>query len=104
MTRIMESVEIKAARRQVSQYIWDVNNLPNYLPVSKVEILESGENRTKVRHDFTVAGKTMELVVMGPGNIQQAHTVNEWIAKEQLTRGVDVFSQMVRRFCVEEPE
>jgi acetylornithine deacetylase len=54
--------------------------------------------------DGMAFGKTMELVVMGPGNIQQAHTVNEWIAKEQLTRGVDVFSQMVKRFCVEEPE
>jgi acetylornithine deacetylase len=54
--------------------------------------------------DGMAFGKTMELVVMGPGNIAQAHTVNEWIAKEQLLKGVDVFTEMVRRFCVEPSE
>jgi acetylornithine deacetylase len=54
--------------------------------------------------DGMVFGKSMELVVMGPGSIQQAHTTNEWIAKEQLKKGVDVFTQMVYRFCIESPE
>ncbi|HCR17775.1 MAG TPA: acetylornithine deacetylase [Candidatus Latescibacteria bacterium] len=54
--------------------------------------------------DGMVFGKSMELVVMGPGSIQQAHTTNEWIARDQLTKGVDVFTQMVHRFCIENPE
>jgi acetylornithine deacetylase len=54
--------------------------------------------------DGMAFGKTMELVVMGPGNIAQAHTVDEWITKEQLLKGVDVFTEMVKRFCVEDPE
>ena len=45
----------------------------------------------------------MELVVMGPGNIQQAHTVDEWIARDQLHKGSDVFTKMVHRFCIEDP-
>ena len=54
--------------------------------------------------DGMIFGKAMELVVMGPGNIQQAHTTSEWIALEQLHKGVDVFTRMIRRFCVEDPE
>ena len=53
--------------------------------------------------DGMVFGKTMELVVMGPGNIQQAHTVDEWIARDQLLTGSDVFTKMVHRFCIENP-
>ena len=54
--------------------------------------------------DGMIFGKTMELVVMGPGNIAQAHTTQEWIAKDQLLKGVEVFTQMVRRLCIEDPE
>ena len=53
--------------------------------------------------DGMVFGKTMELVVMGPGNIQQAHTVDEWIARDQLLKGSDIFRKMVHRFCIENP-
>ena len=53
--------------------------------------------------DGMAFAKKMELVVMGPGDIQQAHTTDEWIAEDQLHKGVDVFERMVRRFCVEDP-
>ena len=46
-----------------------------------------------------IFGKTMELVVLGPGNIQQAHTIDEWIEIDQLHRAVETFSELVRRFC-----
>jgi len=54
--------------------------------------------------DGMIFGKGMELVVMGPGDIQQAHTADEWIEVDQLHKGVEVFTQMVRRFCIEDPE
>ena len=54
--------------------------------------------------DGMIFGKTMELVVLGPGSIQQAHTIDEWIAIEQLHKGVDPFAEMARRFCIESPE
>ena len=53
--------------------------------------------------DGMIFAKSMELVVLGPGNIAQAHTVDEWIALEQLHKGVDVFAEMLRRFCIEDP-
>ena len=53
--------------------------------------------------DGMVFGKSMECVVLGPGDIKQAHTIDEWILPEQLKKGVDVFGQMIARFCIEDP-
>ncbi len=50
--------------------------------------------------DGTVFGQHMELIVIGPGSILQAHTVDEWIELDQLDQAVSVFSQFVERFCV----
>jgi acetylornithine deacetylase len=41
-----------------------------------------------------------ETVVLGPGNIAQAHTVGEWIDLEQLTRAVDVYGRMIDEVCI----
>lgn len=40
-----------------------------------------------------------ELAVLGPGNIQQAHTDDEWLALEQLDEGVALYERVIRRFC-----
>lgn len=62
MTRIENSIEINASPDKVWQYIWDANNLPNYLPISGVEILETTDTLVKLRHKFTAAGRTMDMV------------------------------------------
>jgi len=49
--------------------------------------------------DGMIFGRYMELAIMGPGNIRQAHTVDEWIAIDQLHKGVETFAEMIRRFC-----
>jgi len=54
--------------------------------------------------DGMIFGQNMELVVLGPGDIKQAHTIDEWIEIDQLHKGVDTFSKMVSRFCIEAPE
>ena len=84
---------------------------PLYTPVESRVVQEAlrvtGKRKPKTvpyGTDAMAFGSVMELVVMGPGNIQQAHTTNEWISLEQLHKGVGVFGKIVRRFCVEEPE
>lgn len=42
----------------------------------------------------------MDALVLGPGNIAQAHTVGEWIAIEQLTRAVDVYTRLIEELCL----
>lgn len=36
-------------------------------------------------------------IVIGPGNIEQAHTSSEFVELDQLQRGVDIFAAMIRR-------
>ncbi|HXF62822.1 MAG TPA: M20/M25/M40 family metallo-hydrolase [Caldilineaceae bacterium] len=40
-----------------------------------------------------------ELVILGPGDIAQAHTVGEWIEIEQLVRAVAVYRRLIAEFC-----
>lgn len=41
----------------------------------------------------------LELVVLGPGNIAQAHTEGEWIAVPELRRAVAVYRAMIEGAC-----
>ena len=50
--------------------------------------------------DAAEFSKYMETVIIGPGSILQAHTVNEWMALDQFEKGANIFSQFVERFCV----
>ena len=43
--------------------------------------------------------KYMEALVLGPGNIEQAHTVGEWVAVEQLREAVEVYSRLIEELC-----
>ncbi len=41
-----------------------------------------------------------QLVVLGPGDIAQAHTADEWIAVEQLHKAVDLYTRFIDHVCV----
>jgi len=43
---------------------------------------------------------SLELVILGPGNIAQAHTVGEWVEVAQLERAVTIYSQMIETLCL----
>jgi len=62
MTRIEDSMDIKLAPEKVSGYLWDANNLPNYLPISDIEMLEDGKKVVRFRHKIRAAGRTMKVV------------------------------------------
>jgi acetylornithine deacetylase len=40
-----------------------------------------------------------QLVVLGPGDIRQAHTSDEWIALEQLEAGTELYGKLIRAWC-----
>lgn len=50
--------------------------------------------------DGLIFGSRMDLVVMGPGDIQQAHTVNEWMDLGQFQLAIDAYRTMIERFCL----
>ena len=41
------------------------------------------------------------LLVIGPGNIAQAHTADEWIELEQLRLGAELYGRLIERWCTE---
>jgi acetylornithine deacetylase len=50
----------------------------------------------------TDGGELTELkhrVVLGPGDVAQAHTTDEWIATDQLRRGTKLYAKAIRRWC-----
>lgn len=49
--------------------------------------------------DGGVLSELSRRVVIGPGSIKQAHTVNEWISIEQLRRGIDCYEKAIRNWC-----
>jgi acetylornithine deacetylase len=49
--------------------------------------------------DGCMFGALRNLVVLGPGDIAQAHTHDEWIALEQLERGTEMYSQLIQHWC-----
>lgn len=62
--------------------------------------LAGGEPRTVCY--ATDGGQFIELesmVVCGPGDIAQAHTVDEWIRLDQLEKGAELYLAAVRRWC-----
>ena len=42
-----------------------------------------------------------QILVLGPGSIQQAHTDDEWISLEQLSLGTDLFKRLIDRWCLQ---
>ncbi len=50
--------------------------------------------------EATVYQDFSELVILGPGNIAQAHTVGEFIDVAQLRDSVDVYSRMIDSVCL----
>ncbi len=48
---------------------------------------------------FAFAEK-LEMVILGPGDIRQAHTVGEWISLPQLQQAVEIYARIIPRFCM----
>jgi acetylornithine deacetylase len=49
--------------------------------------------------DGVMLTELKNLVVLGPGDIAQAHTHDEWIALEQLELGTALYGRMIEHFC-----
>lgn len=49
--------------------------------------------------DGVMLGELKSLVVLGPGDIAQAHTHDEWIALEQLEAGTVLYTRLIEHFC-----
>lgn len=51
--------------------------------------------------DGSLFGDVKNLAVLGPGDIRQAHTDDEWIEMDQLVRGTALYEQLIHHWCVD---
>ena len=49
--------------------------------------------------DGVMLSALKNMVVLGPGNIAQAHTHDEWIDLNQLTQGTETYAKLIRHWC-----
>ena len=42
----------------------------------------------------------MDTIILGPGNIAQAHQPNEFIALNQLQPMINILNQLIKHFCL----
>jgi len=80
--------------------------LPLHTPESRPFVQESlellgQENPLAVCYatDGCCFQQLKDLIVLGPGSIEQAHRPDEWITLEQLHLGTDVFARLLQRYA-----
>ena len=78
---------------------------PESLFIRDLEQLTSSRTRTvPYGTDGSFFGDLQRLAVLGPGDIRQAHTDDEWIALDQLTSGTALYERLIRHWCVNPAE
>jgi acetylornithine deacetylase len=45
----------------------------------------------------------MDTVILGPGDINQAHQPDEYLGLERLNPMVELLRQLIREFCIDSP-
>ncbi|MCB9951434.1 MAG: M20 family metallopeptidase [Planctomycetaceae bacterium] len=66
-----------------------------------LELTNTNESQTVAYGtDGARFGALPRRLVIGPGDIAQAHTHDEWIEVDQLERGTDLYTRMIERWCL----
>jgi acetylornithine deacetylase len=95
---------------KAKSYGFEVNSrmLRSFYISPQAEIIQAACRCANVERPKTVPYGTdafflqdaLELVVLGPGDIAQAHTVGEWVEIAQLERAVIVYQRMIELLCM----
>lgn len=72
-----------------SKFVQDVLNLAGEAAAQTVPYGTDGAMFTAMK----------KMVVLGPGDIAQAHTHDEWIALEQFELGTNLYAKLIRHWC-----
>jgi acetylornithine deacetylase len=86
-------------------YLHEPFAVPPHAPIIQAALAATGRTSAETVPFGTEAAifkDLAQLVILGPGDIAQAHTVGEWIDLAQLTEAVEVYRQMIHHFCLPE--
>ncbi len=80
---------------------------PFFVPAEAPHIHEmlkyTGQKHAKTvsyASDAAMFGDLKRMVICGPGDIVQAHTDDEWIAIDQLEKGTQLYSKLIKEICL----
>jgi acetylornithine deacetylase len=81
--------------------------IPPFETVSTAAIIQATERLTGYPAEAVAFGTEgpflnqlgMETVILGPGDIAQAHQPNEYLALERIAPTVDLLRQLIQQFC-----
>ena len=51
------------------------------------------------RTDACILSRVVPCIVVGPGSVEQAHTVDEWVSVDQLHQAVELYLRFVQAVC-----
>lgn len=105
--RSEEVVALLTAKAQAYGFEVASSLTPPFYIAPTADIIQIALQATALTEPSTVAFGTdsvtfrhyLPLVVLGPGNIAQAHTIDEWIEIDQLQQAVDVYQRMINICC-----
>jgi len=104
-----EQIEmIKAAAKKYDLEVASRALQPFYVD-KEAEIVQAACRATGIPQAITVPYGTeaesyqayTQCVILGPGNIEQAHTIGEWVTVQQLEDAVEIYQRMIADLCVE---
>jgi len=107
-TEMRQRVQAVLAERQLEIDFWSLfEGIPPFETPQQTEIIRVTEQLTQTSAQ-AVAYATeapylqalgMETVILGPGDIEQAHQPNEFIRLDRLQPMTDILTQMIQHFC-----
>jgi len=96
--RVAAAHDIELTVQEMAQPVWlDPNH-----PFVQEALALAGRTRARTVAYGTDAGVLADLknvIICGPGNIEQAHTDHEWISLDQLMMGAELYAKMIRHWC-----
>ncbi|MFN8440931.1 MAG: M20/M25/M40 family metallo-hydrolase [Caldilineaceae bacterium] len=98
-------IEERARRHNLSV---SHNKLMPFYVDSNAEIVQAACRATGIAKAVTVPYGTeaesyqeyTRCVILGPGNIAQAHTIGEWVEVKQLEESVQVYTRLINELCM----
>ncbi len=103
---IMQAID---GRGLTVEFAPDFSGIPGMQTDSQAEIIKLAEKLTG-KPSGTVAFGTegpylnlmgMNTVIIGPGDIDQAHQANEYLSLDRIDPMIDIVQKMIRHFCIQ---
>ena len=104
---IMRSITGAEQNVDIDSIFHDITPLQTKVDTEIVQMAEKLSGQTAGTVTFGTEGPYlnsmgMQTVVLGPGNIEQAHQANEYLAMDRIRPMLEILTGMIGHFCIEE--